>query len=97
MVLFWLLLIVTLVPSIGMIGVYEGIYNHLVKNIMFFGGASKETLVKFFPPPTYELPNDFWFELTGIAQAILVFPLIKYLIRLKMSKKKDYTFPESRD
>lgn len=89
MILFWLLLVVTLVPSIGMIGVYEGIYNHLVKNIMFFSGASKETLVKFFPPPTYELPNDFWFELTGIAQGILALPLFGYFSRMILQFFKD--------
>jgi len=81
---FWLLLIVTLVPSIGMIGLYEGMYNHLVKNIMFFGGASKETLVKLFPPPTYEMPSDLWFEVTGIAQALLVVPSTKSLIKITM-------------
>lgn len=54
----------------GMIGFYEGGYNHLVKNIVFFA-AGEETARSMFPTPTYEMPNDPIFEITGIAQ----FPL----------------------
>ena len=34
--LFWLFIAVTLLVSIGMFGVVEGIYNHGLKNILFF-------------------------------------------------------------
>ncbi|MEN7551786.1 hypothetical protein AAG747_27975 [Rapidithrix thailandica] len=61
-------LTVTLLASIGMIGLYEGGYNHLLKNILYYGGMSQNALKQFFPPPTYEMPNDFWFEFSGILQ-----------------------------
>src|SRR5688572_31080207 len=32
---FWAFYFISLVPSLGFIGVFEGIYNHLFKNIMF--------------------------------------------------------------
>jgi peroxiredoxin len=51
-------------------GLFEGGYNHLVKNVLFFAGAPHEVLVALFPPPTYEMPSEVFFELTGIAQMI---------------------------
>ena len=53
-----------------LIGVFEGGYNHLLKNLVYFtaGAATTQSL---FPPPTYELPNDWLFEVTGVAQFFL--------------------------
>jgi hypothetical protein len=76
---YWLLV---LIPSIGLIGLFEGMYNHLLKNLMFFSGTSKEVLIKMFPPPTYELPNNFFFEFTGVLQAVVVVFLIISFVRL---------------
>ena len=72
---------VTLVPSIGMIGVFEGLYNHILKNAFFFAGASGNTLQLMFPPPTYEMPNDFLFEFTGVLQGFIAVPMIVLLTR----------------
>jgi len=72
---FWIFLVITLVPSIGLIGAYEGIYNHILKNLLFYGGAGAGTLRALFPPPKYEMPNDAWFEITGVLQGIIVIPL----------------------
>src|SRR5262249_61137272 len=63
----WLFMALTLVGVAG-IGLFEGGYNHLVKNVLFFGGASRATLDQLFPPPAYEMPNDLWFEVTGVLQ-----------------------------
>lgn len=64
-------LIVLVVTLVGIaLGVFEGGYNHVVKNALFLAGTSTTTMNRLFPPPTYELPNDAIFELTGIAQAI---------------------------
>jgi hypothetical protein len=30
-----------------------------------------------FPPPTYETPNNLVFEVTGVLQAFIVFPLLQ--------------------
>lgn len=64
----WLFVVTTVAIPLGMIGAFEGAYNHVFKNLAYFGGASPATLARLFPPPTYELPNDLWFELTGILQ-----------------------------
>jgi hypothetical protein len=71
-ILLTIFLLVTVSFSIIGIGLYEGGYNHVVKNILYFGGVSTETLDEIYPS-VYELPNDFLFELTGIAQFITGF------------------------
>jgi peroxiredoxin len=52
------------------IGLFEGLYNHAIKNALYFTGAPHAQMVRWFPPPTYEVPDDAFFEITGIAQAI---------------------------
>ena len=66
--------------SIWFVGLYEGVYNHLAKNLLFFSGINAQIMASLFPPPMYEMPNDFFFEFTGILQALLVFPLGYYFI-----------------
>ena len=63
-----LFMAVTLIVPVGLIGLFEGGYNHLVKNVPYFGGASRTLLRRLYPPPTYEMPNDPWFEATGVLQ-----------------------------
>jgi hypothetical protein len=69
-VAWWAFALVTLAVPVLTIGAFEGIYNHLVKNVLFFAGASERLMATMFPPPRYEMPNDFWFELTGILQIL---------------------------
>ncbi len=64
-----------------MIGFFEGGYNHLVKNILFFGGAHQATLHQLFPGPEYEMPNDLWFEVTGILQFFIGLWAAYYLFK----------------
>ena len=64
----WLFMTLTLIVPVGLIGLFEGGYNHLVKNVLFFGGASGATFERLFPPPAYEVPDNIWFEVTGILQ-----------------------------
>ncbi|WP_437973716.1 peroxiredoxin-like family protein [Sorangium sp. So ce295] len=52
------------------IGLFEGAYNHLAKNVLFFAGAPRDLLLRMFPPPTYELPSDAFFEITGVGQIV---------------------------
>jgi ubiquinone/menaquinone biosynthesis C-methylase UbiE len=63
-----LLLALTLVLAVGLIGVFEGGYNHAVKLVLFLGGAGPDTMNRLFPPPTYEMPSDGFFEVTGVLQ-----------------------------
>lgn len=80
--LFWIFWVITLLPSVLLIGMYEGAYNHLFKNIVYFAGAGRSTLDSLFQPGLYEMPNDFIFEFTGILQAVVLVPLIVYFVRL---------------
>ncbi|TPG05379.1 hypothetical protein EAH75_18235 [Rhodanobacter glycinis] len=59
-----------LLPVAG-IGLFEGGYNHALKNALYFGGASAPLLARLFPPPMYELPGDGFFETTGVLQLVL--------------------------
>jgi hypothetical protein len=60
----------TLVLAVGLIGGFEGGYNHAFKLLLFFGGAAPGTMHRLFPPPTYELPSDVLFEVTGVLQFV---------------------------
>ena len=66
----------------GFIGLFEGFYNHLLKNILFFGGLSTSSMRMLFPASWYELPNDWLFEITGVLQAFLGFVQLYYIVRL---------------
>ena len=64
----WTFVVLAGLVSFGMFGMYEGGYNHFLKDILYFGGMPSETLRAMFPAPAYEMPNDFVFEVTGVAQ-----------------------------
>ena len=67
---FWIVIALTLLVSVALFGVFEGTYNHVLKNALYFGGASPEVLNHLFPAPTYELPSDLFFEITGMLHVI---------------------------
>jgi hypothetical protein len=67
----WILGLTTLIVPVLGIGAFEGFYNHLVKDVLYVHGTSSALMRRLFPPPRYEMPNDAFFEITGIAQAIL--------------------------
>jgi len=80
-VLFTLIVSIFWIVAIGLI---EGGYNHILKNILFFADVSKDRLTVLFPPEfgelrLFEKPNDLIFELTGIVQFFLGLLLIKKL------------------
>lgn len=58
--------IIVIVPATA-IGVMEGGYNHLLKTIVYFVGGA-EHYRQLFPAPPYEVPSDWFFEVTGILQ-----------------------------
>ena len=67
---FWTFAVVTLAIPVITIGIFEGCYNHAVKDVLYFTGASTELMQRLFPPPTYEMPNDAFFEITGVLQLV---------------------------
>jgi hypothetical protein len=68
-VAWWTFVLVT-VAIIVIFGAFEGVYNHLVKDLLYFAGAPIEWLMWLFPPPKYEMPNNLFFEVTGILQIL---------------------------
>lgn len=70
----------TLIFSIIAIGLYEGGYNHAVKNLLYFSGVPATFLDRIYPS-VYELPNDFIFEFTGVAQLVAGLICARFLLR----------------
>lgn len=66
----WAFVGVTTAIPVLMIGAFEGLYNHVVKDVLWLGGAPAPLLRALFPPPTYEMPNDVLFEVTGVLQVV---------------------------
>src|SRR5690606_3396549 len=62
------LVILSVLACVVWLGRYEGGYNHLLKNVLHVGGLSPEAFRWAFPLPTYGPPEDWIFELTGVAQ-----------------------------
>jgi hypothetical protein len=69
-VAFWAFVGVTLVIPVGGIGLFEGGYNHVLKDTLYFAGASTSLMTRMFPPPAYELPDNAFFEITGLMQVV---------------------------
>ena len=65
----WVLVGLVLAVPVVAVGLFEGAYNHALKNALYFGGVSEGALLRLFPPPVYELPNNAVVEVTGVAQA----------------------------
>jgi hypothetical protein len=79
--LLWLYWVIILCTSVLLIGIFEGLYNHVLKNILFFSGFPEATLYKIYPPGAYEMPNDFFFEATEMMQGTIAVFLIVYFIK----------------
>lgn len=71
-----------------LIGIYEGGYNHLVKNLLYF--VFGEPVARMMCPDdgTCELPSDFVFEATGIAQVFAGLYAGYAAIRLAMAIRR---------
>jgi len=65
----WVFLFSAVIFQAGFI-MFECVYSHVLKNILFFGGMDKSTLDQLFPSPAYHLPDNLLFEFTGLLQLI---------------------------
>jgi hypothetical protein len=63
-------------------GAFEGLYNHALKDALYFGGAPLAQMRVLFPAPAYEMPNDWFFEVTGVLQMVPAAVTAYYLDRL---------------
>jgi hypothetical protein len=59
-----------------------------LKDALYFGGSSPETMRRLFPPPAYELPNDVFFEVTGVLQLLLGSVAGHHLYRLLLARRR---------
>jgi hypothetical protein len=66
---FWAFFLSAVVFQIGFT-MFECVYSHVLKDVLYFGGAQQETLMRLFPPPAYHLPDNWIFEFTGLLQIV---------------------------
>lgn len=78
----FLFAVLTLAVPVGVIGIFEGGYNHLVKDVLFFGGLPAAALDRLFPDSVYELPDNLLFEASGVLQFFLGLYTARWLARL---------------
>jgi hypothetical protein len=78
----WLFVAVVLAVPILFFGVFEGFYNHVLKDVLFYAGLPTNEMVRLFPPPRYEMPNDAFFEITGVLQVVPSALAARHLYRL---------------
>jgi hypothetical protein len=69
-------LVLTMIVPVAVFGLFEGVYNHGLKDLLFFAGLPRSLMVILFPPPTYEMPNDLFFELSGLLQIATIPPMV---------------------
>lgn len=80
-VLKWIFVLFAGFFFVGAIGFYEGLYNHLLKNLLYFAGMDLSTLHWMYPPPKYELPNDLLFEVSGVLTLAICMWCLREMIR----------------
>ncbi len=67
----WISALVILAFPVAFIGFFEGGYNHVLKDALYWISGPTSMFNQLFPSPRYERPVDALFEITGILQ----FPL----------------------
>lgn len=68
---------VTVVP-VAWIWLFESVYNHLVKVVLYYLAVPKPILDWLFPPSLYHMPDDFIFETTGLLQVLAGLAVVYY-------------------
>lgn len=79
--------LIVIVGWIGILGIGEGGYNHVVKNVMYFTGASESIMSKMYPSEfggtkLFEKPNNWFFEISGILTTLFGLYIAYYLKKL---------------
>jgi hypothetical protein len=91
----WAFLVLAFVPIV-VLGIFEGGYNHVVKDVLFFGGLRAELLDRLFPDSVYEMPDDALFEISGVLQLFVALYAARWLVRLWRDRKGSEEIEESR-
>ena len=77
----WTAIAATALLPIALIGIYEGGYNHILKNLEYFLAGADAARARF-PSPTYEMPSDLFFEASGALQFPAAMLASRELLRL---------------
>ena len=91
---------VTLAIPVLLIGLFEGGYNHVLKDALYFSGAPLSLMTRLFPAPTYEMPNNVFFEVTGVMQLVpgmLTAWFLYRLLRLRLDAATSSPFTHRSD
>lgn len=56
----------TAIPFIGIFGLWHGGWGHVVRLAFFHAGAPQATLERLFMSPDFVVPDDLFFELSGV-------------------------------
>jgi hypothetical protein len=65
----WIFFFGAVVFQTGFI-MFECVYSHVLKNLLFFVGAPHSILERMYPSPAYHLPDNLFFEFTGLLQLV---------------------------
>jgi hypothetical protein len=87
-VAWWAFWVVTATIPVLLIGGFEGLYNHVLKVALFLGGVSVTQLRHLYPSGLYEMPNDGFFEFTGVLQVIPAGVTAYYLVLLLLMSQR---------
>jgi hypothetical protein len=79
--------VVTGVVSVAWIGIFEGGYNHVIKDIVFFIGVPESVTSTMFPPSIYHAPHDVFYEVTGVIQLVFACLILFYFYRFYQRRK----------
>lgn len=72
-----------------LIGLFEGFYNHMIKDLLYFAGIPDKSWRSLFPASAYEIPDNIIFEGTGILQFPAGLIQIYSLYKVYMAGKKE--------
>lgn len=68
-------------------GVAEGLYNHVLKVLLFLADLPEPSFRRLYPEPTFEIPNDFVFEATGVLHVVPALLAGFHLVRLLQGRR----------
>lgn len=63
-------------------GTYHGAFGHGIKDLLFFGGMSGDELARLFDSPDFVVPDDVFFEASGLATFLAALIVAFFLKRL---------------
>ena len=73
---------------VGLFGGYHGAFNHALKDILYWSGTSAQRLAEIFDSPDFTLPNNVFYELTGLLTPVVAGFAGYYAVRVVRTFRK---------